>query len=303
VGHLVEADRYFPGGGVTAGESGLMENEAPLVRAAVAHGVATLTLDNPGGRNGWSRAMEEQYFDLLDQIDRSDDVRAVVVTGTGAMFCPGLDVTALKRASTASAGLDRANRRPMHYAIGLRKPMIAAINGGCAGLGLFQALCCDLRFAARGARLSTAFSRRGLSAEYGIGWLLARVMPMDRALDLLLSGRTVEADEALALGLVTRVYEPAELLEATTAYAADLAKWCSPRAMATMREQMHRDATRGFEDAVDDALDVMEWFNGPDNPDFAEGVASFTERRPPGFSPLPREFSVDGIRRAAGPRS
>jgi enoyl-CoA hydratase/carnithine racemase len=287
---------------MTVGDDGPPQDVAPLVRSAVAHGVATLTLDNPAGRNGWSRAMEGQYFDLLDHMDRSDDVRAVVVTGAGTMFCPGLDVRALKNASTASAGVDRTNRRPMHYAIGLRKPMIAAINGGCAGLGLFQALCCDLRFAARGARLSTAFSRRGLSAEYGIGWLLSRIMPVDRALDLLLSGRTVEADEALELGLVTRVYEPAELLEAATGYAGELATWSSPRAMAAIREQTYRDAVRGFTEAVDDALDVMDWFNGPDNPDFAEGVASFTERRPPAFSPLPADFSVDGIRRAGRPR-
>jgi enoyl-CoA hydratase/carnithine racemase len=173
--------------------------------------------------------------------------------------------------------------------------MIAAINGACAGLGLLQALCCDLRFAAEGARLSTAYSRRGLPAEYGMAWLMTRLMRLDHALDLLLSGRAVEAQEAAALGLVTRVYPPEQLLEAATGYARDLAVNCSPRALAAIRHQVYGDLSRGLDAATAETLELMPWFNSAANPDFREGVDSFIERRPPAFEPLPANFRVTAL--------
>jgi enoyl-CoA hydratase/carnithine racemase len=263
--------------------------EHELVLYEVADRVATITLNNPEGRNGWSLPMERAYFAQLRRAESDPAVVTIVVTGAGRTFCPGLDMKALQ-AVPGSGGLNRAGRDPMLLALSLQKPMIAAINGACAGLGLLQALCCDLRFAAAGARLSTAYSRRGLPAEYGMAWLMTRLMRLDHALDLLLSGRVVEAQEAAVLGLVTRVYPPEQLLDAATGYAREMAVNCSPRALAAIRHQVYGDLSRDLDAAMAETLELMPWFNSAANPDFREGVDSFVARRPPAFEPLPADF-------------
>jgi enoyl-CoA hydratase/carnithine racemase len=258
-----------------------------LVHYDVADGVATVTLHNPDRKNAWSVAMEHQYFGCLDDAAADPSVRAIVVTGAGSAFCPGMDMAALEQ--TAAAGkLVRAGRRPMHYALSIPKPMIAAINGACAGIGLIQALYCDLRFAARGARMSTSFTRRGLGAEYGTSWMLPRLIGVERALDLLLSGRTFDAEEAHAMGLVGRLCDPADVLRDAQTYAADLARWSSPRAMAAVRHQVYADLDDDFETSWVRTLGIMQRMNA--HADFSEGVASFTERREPVFDPLPAGF-------------
>ena len=261
---------------------------ADLVLYDVAEGVCTLTFHNPSRHNAWSREMEEQYFTLLDRATVDDAVRAIVVTGSGKAFCPGLDTAKL----AGSPGLDLSGRRPQHYPLAIPKPMVAAINGACAGIGLVQALNCDVRFAARGARFSTAYARRGLPAEYGTSWVLPRLIGLERALDLLLSARTFDADEARALGLVSRVTEPEHVLVAATDYAADLARSCSPRSMAAIRRQVWSDAGRGWLDANEAWLEVMRQYNSAANPDLAEGVASFVEKRPPAFQPLDPDWGL-----------
>ena len=143
---------------------------------------------------------------------------------------------------------------------------------------------CDIRFAADGAKLTTAFARRGLVAEHGISWILPRLVGPARALDLLLSGRVVLAQEAAELGLVNRVFAPERLLEETLAYARDLAVNCSPASMATMKRQVYADYERALPDALAAANRLMEASFGA--PDFAEGVSSFVERREPSFAPL-----------------
>jgi enoyl-CoA hydratase/carnithine racemase len=258
-----------------------------LVRYDVADGVATITLHNPDRKNAWSVAMEHQYFALLDRAADAPDVRAIVVTGAGSAFCPGMDMAALEKTAAAGA-IDRAGRRPMQYALGIPKPMIAAINGACAGVGLIQALYCDVRFAARGARLSTSFTRRGLGPEYGTSWILPRLVGVERALDLLLSGRTFDADEAHEIGLVSRLCDTDDVLRDAKAYAADLARFSSPRGMAAVRYQVYADLGDDFETSWARTLAVMQHMNAL--PDFGEGIASFTERRPPEFDALPAGF-------------
>jgi enoyl-CoA hydratase/carnithine racemase len=157
-------------------------------------------------------------------------------------------------------------------------------------VGLIQALLCDVRFAARDARFATSFARRGLPAERGISWLLPRAVGVENALDLLLSGRTFGAEEALRLGVVSRVEEPGHLLSAAQDYARGLARNCSPRSMAMIRRQVYDDLDTGFGPAYDRSIDAMARFM--DFPDFPEGVASFVERRPPRFEPLPTDFDV-----------
>src|SRR3954471_2018880 len=247
-------------------------------------GVATLTLNRPERRNGWSPELEAAYFAALDACDADDDVRAVVLTGAGSTFCPGLDTQRLSVVS--STGLDLGGRPPVFHPRRFRKPLIAAINGACAGVGLIQALLCDVRFAARGARFSTAFARRGLAAEYAISWLLPRYVGVEHALDLLLSARTFEAEEAHRLGLVSRLCEPEDVLRAAQAYAADIAAHCAPAALAAIRQQVYTDLEGGLEEAMRRALHLMQVTNAA--PDLAEGVASFVERRTPRFGPLGR---------------
>jgi len=270
------------------------EAERTVVRYAVADGVCTLTLDDRQRHNAWTPDMERQYFDLLDRAATDEDVRAIVVTGEGRTFCPGLDTGRLEQAA-GPVGLRLKGRRSQHYALTIPKPMIAAINGGCAGIGLVQALVCDVRFAARGARLSTAYAKLGIPAEYGLSWILPRLVGAERALDLLLSARAIDAEEAERFGLLSRLCEREEVLDAAVAYARTLAATCSPRSMAAIRRQVWGDLSRGYTEANEVWFAAMRQFNDRSNPDFAEGVASFVEKRPPRFAPLPADFELPAL--------
>jgi enoyl-CoA hydratase/carnithine racemase len=274
-----------------------MTGDEDLVLSEVDDGVATLTLNRPDRRNAWTAAMENRYFDLLREADADPAVRVVVLTGAGTSFCPGLDMGRL--AEVAGRPVDISARRPQYFPRLLRKPLIAAINGACAGIGLTQALMCDVRFAARRAKFSTAFARRGLGAEYAMSWVLPRYVGVENALDLLLSGRTFDADEAKALGLVSRVLEPADVLPAALEYARDMARNCSPAAMAAIRHQVIADLDAGFEEASRRSYAVMEVLNS--GPDFREGVDSFVQKRPPAFGPLLDDFDPEKITGAPAP--
>src|SRR5208337_1662781 len=172
-----------------------------LVLYAESSGVATLTLNRPQRLNAWTPALSTRYFDLLERADDDPSVRVILVTGAGRGFSAGADMNVLQGSESAAT----ADARAQTFPLTIRKPILAAINGPCAGIGLVFALMCDLRFAAAGAKFTTAFSRRGLVAEHGISWILPRLVGQARALDLLYSGRVFLAEEALALGLVNRV--------------------------------------------------------------------------------------------------
>ena len=275
-----------------------MADDADLVLTEVdADGVATFTLNRPERRNAWTAALENRYFDVLAAADTDPAVRAGVLTGAGASFCPGFDMGRLDE--VAGRGVNISDRRPQYAPRLFRKPLIAAINGACAGIGLTQALMCDVRFAARGARFSTAFARRGLGAEYGMSWVLPRYVGVGAALDLLLSSRVFEADEARELGLVNRVTEPAEVLATAREYARDLARNCSPAAMAVIRHQVLADLDASFEDACRRSYAVMEVLNS--GADFREGVDSFVQKRPAAFRPLADDLDPEKITGAAMP--
>jgi enoyl-CoA hydratase/carnithine racemase len=262
------------------------QRSSALVRYETADGVCTLTFDNPDRRNAWSLEMERDYFASLDRAAGDPDVRAIVVTGAGRWFCPGLDSERLVDAA-GPVGLRLEGRRSQHYGWTIPKPMIAAINGACAGIGLVQALVCDVRFMASGARISTAYAKLGVPAEHGLSWILPRLVGVERALDLLLSARPVDGDEAGRIGLVSRVCADSEVVAEATAYARLLATTCSPRAMAAIRRQVWGDLSRGYTEANEGWFAAMRSLNRPENPDFAEGVHAFVERRPPRFAALP----------------
>ena len=198
-------------------------------------GVRTLTFNRPERRNGWASDLEDAYYAALTDAAADPAVRAVVVTGAGPTFCPGADMARLGDLSAEGATLPH---RPVDVPRTFPKPLIAAINGACAGVGFVQALFCHVRFAADTARFATAFARRGLVAEYGIAWTLPRLVGLENALDLLLSGRTFDAPEAKELGLVSRVVARDDVLGVAQAYARDLAVNCAPRAMAVIAEQV-----------------------------------------------------------------
>ena len=257
-----------------------------VVQRTVDHGVALLTLNRPDRLNAWTAEMEQAYFDLLEDCGRLEEVRVIVVTGAGRGFCAGADMDELQSIGQdgIEGRLEERQRRPQTFPLSVPKPIVAAINGPCAGIGLVQALMCDIRFAAEGAKLTTAFARRGLVAEHGISWILPRLVGPARALDLLLSGRVVLAEEAAQLGLVNRSLDPEQLLDETLAYARDLAANCSPASMATMKGQVYADLERPLEAALNEANELMAESLGA--ADFREGVASFVERREPQFAPL-----------------
>ena len=255
-------------------------NEVVLYEAQ--DGVAKLTLNRPERLNAWTAEMEARYFGLLERCDGDPDVRVIVVTGAGKGFCAGADMDSLRAIGSGAAPAHSG--KPQTFPLTIRKPILAAINGACAGLGLVQASMCDLRFAAAGAKFTTAFVRRGLVAEHGCSWVLPRLVGPSRALDLLLSGRVVLAEEALVMGLVDRVAPPPELLDTVTAYARDLAANCSPAAMAAIKHQVYRHCETDLATALRESNELMA--ASLKRPDFREGVASFVERRPPRFAPL-----------------
>ena len=169
------------------------------------------------------------------------------------------------------------------YPISIPKPIIAAVNGACAGLGLVHALACDLRFAAEGAKFTVAFSRRGLIAEHGLSWTMPRLVGQSVALDLIMSGRVFLADEAKELGIVNRVCPPEALLDETLAYADDLATNASPTSMAIMKHQIYNHPMMSLSEAMAESNRLMR--ESLRRPDFKEGVASFVEKRVPNFAP------------------
>ena len=248
-----------------------------VVTYEVSDGVAVLTLNRPDRLNAWVPDMQVRYFDLLEQAAADRSVRAIVVTGAGRGFCAGADMEVLQ---SDDDGIPR-DHRPQTFPTTIPKPVIAAINGPAAGLGLVMALQCDIRFAAAGAKLTTAFARRGLIAEHGISWTLPRLVGSANALDLLFSGRVVLAEEALGMGLVNAVHPADELLDRTLDYARELATWSSPTSMAVMKKQVYEHMELGAAPALEESNRLME--ESFRRPDFAEGVAAFVESREPRF--------------------
>jgi enoyl-CoA hydratase/carnithine racemase len=258
--------------------------------------VATVTLNRPDRLNAWTDRMGAEVKHAMAQAEADPNVVVIVLTGAGRGFCAGADMQRLQditrgagdRTDTSDLDADPGDpemeegfRGTYTYLMSVRKPIIAAINGPCAGMAVPIALSCDLRFAAEEAVFTTAFSRRGLVAEWGIGWLLPRVVGPANAFDLLFSGRRVGAAEALRMGLVNHVVPGKELLTFVTSYARDLAENSSPTSMRVMKRQVYESLQQPLGAAHATAVSLMlESFA---RPDFSEGVASYVEKRPPKF--------------------
>ena len=254
--------------------------------------VLLVTFNRREKLNAWCDALEDEYFDLLQAADADPGIRAIVVTGAGRGFCSGADMDDLRRAPGATAE-DAVRPRPRHLPMTVRKPLIAAVHGAAAGLGLVEALYADIRFATPDARFLSVFARRGLIAEYGIAWLLPRVVGHSRALDILMSAREISGSEAYRIGLVDHLSPAESLVEDAVAYARELAECCSPTSVAVIKQQVLEAASQCFSESARIADELMlASFSGPD---LTEGIASFTERRASRFSPLTTR-SPDAVR-------
>lgn len=266
----------------------------------VADRVATITLNRPNRLNAWTSLMAEEVRGAMYSAAEDDAVRVIVLTGAGPGFCSGADMATLKNAVdqglSALTGTkteaeredkDTSNvradfRKRYSYFPAIPKPIIAAINGPAAGLGLILTLYCDLRFASEKARFSTAFSRRGLIAEHGISWMLPRIVGLSNALDLLFSARMVDAQEALRIGLVDRVFPEEGLMEGVLTYATELATSVSPRSLRVIKRQVYNAQFQTLAEATDVADEEMVL--SIQSEDFKEGVTHFMEKRAPAFT-------------------
>lgn len=259
-----------------------------VVLCDVADGIATLTLNRPDRLNAWTPALSQRYYGLLEEAGADPDVRVIVVTGAGRGWCAGADMESLQGNNPDGSDEATGPDRPIWYPTTIAKPVIAAINGACAGIGLCAALMCDMRFAAAGAKFTTAFVRRGLIAEHGSSWALPRLIGHAKAFDLLFSGRVFLAEEAKELGVVNDVFAPDELLDRTYAYARELITHSSPKSMATIKAEIYRHWNMELAPSVTEANELMVRSFG--FPDFREGVQSFVQRRDPDFEPLPADY-------------
>lgn len=242
--------------------------------------VAVLTFNRPDRLNAWTAELGRRYFDLLDACVADDNVRAIVVTGAGRGWCAGADMEVLEQVGQ-NEPTGQPDTRSATYVTTIPKPVIAAINGACAGLGFVLAMMSDIRFAAAGAKFTTSFARRGLIAEHGVSWVLPRMIGPARALDILMSGRVFLAEEAAELGVINRVVEPDRLLDEAIEYGTELAKYSSPRSMAIMKRQVWQHLEVPLNEALAESVDLMN--SSLRQPDFREGVRSFLDRREPEF--------------------
>jgi len=262
----------------------------------VADPIATITLNRPKQLNAWTDHMAAEVKHAMAQAEADRRVVVIVLTGAGRGFCAGADLKRLRnisegrRESSVPAELaadpgdpdvGESFRGTYTYLMSIRKPVVAAVNGPCAGMAVPIALCADLRFASDQAVFTTAFSRRGLVAEWGISWLLPRLVGPAHALDLLFSARKVDAAEAERIGLVNRVVPHSELMKFTREWAEDVAAHCSPTSLRIMKRQVWQHLTESLGHAEKEAIRLM--IESFDRPDFREGVMSFLEKRPPSF--------------------
>jgi enoyl-CoA hydratase/carnithine racemase len=257
--------------------------------------VATITLNRPDRMNAWTGRLQTEYRWCLASAAEDPGVRVIVVTGAGRAFCVGADTAALEGhverggydAGTGDDlampgyGTDPRFDADFAYHFGVPKPIIAAINGPAAGVGFALACYCDLRVAVRGAKLTTSHGRLGLPAEFGLSWLLPRLIGVSRAADLLLTSRVVLTDEAAAIGLVHTLCEQGELSGAVAALAGELADRVAPGSLAATKRQLYVDLHRGVAESVADADGLLREMMT--TAEFAEGVAALREKRPPSF--------------------
>ena len=259
--------------------------------------VAVITMNRPDALNAFTNRMLAEIRHALAAAERDERVVGIVLTGAGRGFCAGMDMNALNDMSSgggrASEDLSALEAKPgnpdmgddftvtFSYLLAIQKPLLAAVNGACAGLGFCFALLCDMRFVDRSAKFSAAFSQRGLIAEHGVSWILPRLVGPGRALDILWSSRRFDGVEAEKLGIAERLCEPGTSLDEAKAYIRSLASSAAPVSLKVMKQQVYRHLNMPLGDSWKETIELMN--ESLVRSDFKEGVRSFMEKRPPNF--------------------
>ncbi|MBP9011885.1 MAG: enoyl-CoA hydratase/isomerase family protein [Syntrophaceae bacterium] len=259
---------------------------------------AVITLNRPESLNALTYSMIDELGQAIEEAEKNEAVTGMVITGAGRGFCSGVAMDTLDTLQVEGKGSqsDTLKSRPgdkqmgdnfgagFTYLLSIRKPVIAAINGACAGLGMSLTLFCDLRFASENAKFVTSFSQRGLVAEHGQSWILPRIVGASKALDLLWTSRRLTAAEAHQIGLVDKIFSPDLLLEESTAYIEQLAKTAAPMSLMAMKQQVYRHLNMQLGEAMKETARLVD--ASMLRPDFKEGIDSFLEKRPPRFQKL-----------------
>ncbi|NKB59653.1 MAG: enoyl-CoA hydratase [Alphaproteobacteria bacterium] len=274
--------------------------ELKVTRCDIKNNVATVRLHRPGRGNSWTQQMNVEYRHVMAELDENPDVRVVVVTGSGKQFCVGADfkaldhyrdtdddyVTSLRNDDMARPGhgVRPEYDHDMVWHWGLRKPVIAAINGACAGIAMSLAAFCDLRYAVAGAKFTTAAPRLGLPAEYGLAWVLPRLIGVTQAADVLMTGRIVLAEEAKEMGFLNNVYPEDSFLDHVMETATYMAEQVSPMATTTTKRQLYGEL---MQHDVGAAVEASKRLIGEHmrSADYREGVSAFQDGRAPNFEP------------------
>ena len=272
--------------------------ELRVTRCAVSDsGVATVTLHRPERHNSWTARMHAEYRWIMADLERNPDVRVAVLTGSGNTFCVGADSKALSGyAEKADGGFDSAlaadaanpgyGVRPefdadIAWQLGLRFPLICAVNGSCAGVAMALAAFSDIRFAVRGAKVTTATPKLAMPAEYGLSWILPRLVGLTNAADILLSGRILLAEELGEMGFFNTVFAPEDFADGVARYAEMLARH-SPEAVKATKRQLYQDVLESDPAAsVERSKQLIGQLMA--YPDYKEGVRALIEKRPPRF--------------------
>lgn len=272
---------------------GPVETGSDQLLARIEDGVGVIVLNRPEARNALSEALTPALRRIVARFAAADEVGAVVVTGAGSAFCAGGDVKGMARSRGAAGagakprGLEEAAADLRHRQrtltgalVAMRKPTIAALPGPAAGAGLALALACDIRFAARSAFVSTGYARVGLTGDYGINWLLTRLVGTGRARELMFTAARVDAETCERYGLVNRVFDDDALMAETMAFARRLA--AGPRAaLAGIKDNLDRASSGDFLSALDGEAEVL--VRAARTADHREAVRAFVEKRPPRF--------------------
>jgi enoyl-CoA hydratase/carnithine racemase len=268
---------------------------------AVDDGILTVTLNRPDKLNAFTAGMMAELIDAFDRADADDAVRAVIVTGAGRGFCAGADLSSgagtFERGGAPGAGTPDASdeaARDTGGRLALRifrclKPVIAAVNGPAVGVGATMQLPMDVRLASETARFGFVFTRRGIVPEACSSWFLPRVVGIAQALEWTLTGRVFDAHEALAGGLVRRLYAPDALLPAARALAREIADNTAPVSVALTRQMLWRMLGAEHPMAAH-RIESRGILSRGRSPDAKEGVNSFLEKRPPRY---PNRVSTD----------
>lgn len=267
----------------------MISDSQPPILTDIRETVGIITLNRPERLNAWTPEMATAYFDALEAFAQNENIRVILVNGSGRAFCAGADMGSLSDMAEGAPAPER-DPRPYHLAMSIGKPVIAAIHGACYGVGVQQALCCDIRFVGHDLKLGTAYSQRGLVGELAISWNLSRLTGYGTALELLISGRTITAEEAVKLGLAHYISPTPSLFDDALNYCQTLAEKCSPWSMRMIKSQILHDLEATLAEAYTLSDTLLD--QALVSADFSEGIAAFLEKRPVRFHGLPPSLAT-----------